>query len=44
MMVIIKAVKNWREFAKILNQEAKDLEAAGVDIIQFDEPAFNVFF
>lgn len=33
-----------REFATILNQEAKDLEAAGVDIIQFDEPAFNVFF
>ena len=32
------------EFAKILNQEAKALEAAGVDIIQFDEPAFNVFF
>jgi len=32
------------EFAGILNQEAKDLEAAGVDIIQFDEPAFNVFF
>ena len=32
------------EFAKILNQEAKELEAAGVDIIQFDEPAFNVFF
>ncbi|CAH9050013.1 2-hydroxypropyl-CoM lyase [Pseudoalteromonas holothuriae] len=32
------------EFAKLLNQEAKDLEAAGVDIIQFDEPAFNVFF
>lgn len=31
------------EFAKILNQEAKELEAAGVDIIQFDEPAFNVF-
>ncbi len=31
-------------FAKILNQEAKELEAAGVDIIQFDEPAFNVFF
>ncbi len=25
------------EFAKILNQEAKELEAAGVDIIQFDE-------
>jgi 5-methyltetrahydropteroyltriglutamate--homocysteine methyltransferase len=32
------------EFAKILNQEAQELEAAGVDIIQFDEPAFNVFF
>lgn len=30
-------------FAEILNQEAKDLEAAGVDVIQFDEPAFNVF-
>ena len=32
------------EFAAILNQEAKELEAAGVDVIQFDEPAFNVFF
>jgi len=32
------------EFAAILNEEAKELEAAGVDIIQFDEPAFNVFF
>lgn len=32
------------EFATILNQEAKELEAAGVDIIQFDEPSFNVFF
>ena len=32
------------EFAILLNQEAKELEAAGVDIIQFDEPAFNVFF
>lgn len=32
------------EFARILNEEAKELEAAGVDIIQFDEPAFNVFF
>jgi 5-methyltetrahydropteroyltriglutamate--homocysteine methyltransferase len=30
-------------FAEILNQEAKDLEAAGADVIQFDEPAFNVF-
>ncbi|WMR34828.1 methionine synthase [Metapseudomonas otitidis] len=32
------------EFATLLNQEARELEAAGVDIIQFDEPAFNVFF
>ncbi|HWH25057.1 MAG TPA: methionine synthase [Pseudolysinimonas sp.] len=32
------------EFAVILNEEAKELEAAGVDIIQFDEPSFNVFF
>ena len=30
-------------FADILNAEARDLEKAGVDIIQFDEPAFNVF-
>jgi 5-methyltetrahydropteroyltriglutamate--homocysteine methyltransferase len=32
------------EFARILNEEARELEAAGVDVIQFDEPAFNVFF
>ena len=32
------------EFAAILNAEAHELAAAGVDIIQFDEPAFNVFF
>lgn len=32
------------EFAKALNEEAKELQDAGVDIIQFDEPAFNVFF
>ena len=31
------------EFAKILNQEARELEAAGVNVIQFDEPAFNVY-
>ena len=31
------------EFATILNQEARELEAVGVDIVQFDEPAFNVF-
>ncbi|RXG27488.1 methionine synthase [Leeuwenhoekiella palythoae] len=32
------------QFAKALNEEAKALQEAGVDIIQFDEPAFNVFF
>ena len=32
------------EFARVLNEEARELEATGVDIIQFDEPAFNVFF
>jgi 5-methyltetrahydropteroyltriglutamate--homocysteine methyltransferase len=32
------------EFAVILNQEAREIAAAGVDVIQFDEPAFNVFF
>jgi 5-methyltetrahydropteroyltriglutamate--homocysteine methyltransferase len=30
-------------FAELLNQEAKALQADGVDIIQFDEPAFNVY-
>ncbi|MFO1267285.1 MAG: methionine synthase [Rubrivivax sp.] len=29
--------------AELLNQEAGALEADGVDIIQFDEPAFNVY-
>jgi len=29
--------------ADLLNQEAHALEADGVDVIQFDEPAFNVF-
>lgn len=32
------------EFAGILNQEAREIAATGVDVIQFDEPAFNVFF
>lgn len=32
------------EFARILNQEAHEIAAAGIDVIQFDEPAFNVFF
>ncbi len=30
-------------FAEILNEEATELAALGVDLIQFDEPAFNVF-
>ena len=31
-------------FAEILNDEARAIEAAGIDVIQFDEPAFNVYF
>jgi len=31
-------------FAEILNDEARAIEAAGVNVIQFDEPAFNVYF
>src|SRR5215470_12715402 len=30
-------------FAEVLNQEARALAADGVDVIQFDEPAFNVY-
>jgi 5-methyltetrahydropteroyltriglutamate--homocysteine methyltransferase len=30
-------------FAQLLNQEARALEKDGVDVIQFDEPAFNVY-
>src|SRR3954462_1959969 len=30
-------------FAELLNQEALALEKDGVDIVQFDEPAFNVY-
>ena len=30
-------------FAECLNAEARALEQDGVDVIQFDEPAFNVF-
>jgi 5-methyltetrahydropteroyltriglutamate--homocysteine methyltransferase len=30
-------------FADLLNNEAKALQADGIDVIQFDEPAFNVF-
>src|SRR5579872_2329182 len=36
-------VKMAMAFAGLLNQEARALEAEGVDVIQFDEPAFNVF-
>ena len=31
-------------FAAILNEEARAIEAAGADVVQFDEPAFNVYF
>src|ERR1700739_1066340 len=30
-------------FADLVNQEARALQADGVDVIQFDEPAFNVY-
>jgi 5-methyltetrahydropteroyltriglutamate--homocysteine methyltransferase len=30
-------------FAEVLNAEARELDSLGVDVIQFDEPAFNVF-
>jgi 5-methyltetrahydropteroyltriglutamate--homocysteine methyltransferase len=30
-------------FAELLNQEARGLQEDGIDIIQFDEPAFNVY-
>lgn len=30
-------------FAELLNEEARELESLGVDMIQFDEPAFNAF-
>lgn len=30
-------------FAELLNEEASELAAIGVDVIQFDEPAFNVY-
>jgi 5-methyltetrahydropteroyltriglutamate--homocysteine methyltransferase len=36
-------VKMAMAFADLLNQEARALEKDGVDVIQFDEPAFNVF-
>ncbi len=36
-------VKMAMAFADLLNKEARALQADGVDVIQFDEPAFNVF-
>jgi 5-methyltetrahydropteroyltriglutamate--homocysteine methyltransferase len=30
-------------FAEVLNEEARELDAIGVDTVQFDEPAFNVY-
>ena len=32
-----------RRIAGILNQEARELDAAGADVIQFDEPCFNIY-
>jgi 5-methyltetrahydropteroyltriglutamate--homocysteine methyltransferase len=36
-------VKLAMAFAELLNQEARALEKDGIDVIQFDEPAFNVY-
>jgi 5-methyltetrahydropteroyltriglutamate--homocysteine methyltransferase len=36
-------VKLAHAFAELLNQEALALQADGVDVVQFDEPAFNVY-
>jgi 5-methyltetrahydropteroyltriglutamate--homocysteine methyltransferase len=36
-------IKLAMRFAAILNKEARELEALGADVIQFDEPAFNVY-
>lgn len=36
-------VKMAMAFAELLNEEALALQADGVDVIQFDEPAFNVY-
>ncbi|HEV8026977.1 MAG TPA: methionine synthase [Stellaceae bacterium] len=36
-------VKMAMRFAELLNEEARELEAIGVDVVQFDEPAFNVY-
>ena len=30
-------------FAALLNEEARELAEIGVDVVQFDEPAFNLY-
>src|SRR5687767_1666112 len=30
-------------FARVINEEARELVAAGLDVLQLDEPAFNVY-
>jgi 5-methyltetrahydropteroyltriglutamate--homocysteine methyltransferase len=30
-------------FARVINEEARELEALGLDVLQLDEPAFNVY-
>ena len=36
-------VKLAMAFAELLNQESRALQKDGIDVIQFDEPAFNVY-
>jgi 5-methyltetrahydropteroyltriglutamate--homocysteine methyltransferase len=36
-------IKMAMRFAELLNEEARELVAVGVDVVQFDEPAFNVY-
>jgi hypothetical protein len=43
-MPIIKPRKAGLGICQNTQSGGRELEAAGVDIIQFDEPAFNVFF
>ncbi len=31
------------DFARVINEEARELEALGLDVLQLDEPAFNVY-
>src|SRR5919201_3580919 len=31
------------DFARVINEEARELVAAGLDVLQLDEPAFNVY-